>query len=569
MQAPAIQTTSSRSDAYAVHRYAEDVVEGRIVAGPIVRDACARHIRDRDEGHHRGLKFDEDRAGHAMRFFPRILRLNGGQFEGRPFALHASQAFKVGSIFGWVNEDKTRRFRLAYIEEGKGNGKSPLVAGIGLYGMTSDGETRAEIYSAATNKDQAAILFRDAVAMVDQSPKLRDAIHKSGREDRVYNLFHRRSGSWFRPISSDKRKSGPRPHMGLIDELHEHRDAAVINMIDAGKKFRRQPLTVAITNSGHDKTSVCYEYHELAKQVCSGARPLDDFFAYVCALDEKDDPFDDESCWIKANPLLGVTIEPEYLRSQVNMARGLPSKESVVRRLNFCQWTEQHNQLIPLADWDACAENFSFESFKGCECWVGIDLSKIHDLTAAVFVFKRNGRHYWIPVFWVPREGLAKKANDDAIPYDTWVRQGWVRTTPGKIIDKDFVAADIAGLIRAHGLRVIEAPYDKYRIEELRASCARVGFSLPLVEFQQGFISMGPAVDELESGVVAHTIAHNGNPCLRWNIANAIAVEDPAGNRKLDKSQSTGRIDGAVAGIMANLRAKLSTSTKGPEIKWL
>lgn len=559
---------TTTSDNHPTTQYAIDVCEGRIIAGPIVRDACRRHLDDLQQGHERGLTFSEERADHALGFFPRILRLNGGEFEGKPFTLEPAQQFIVGSIFGWINEDGTRRFRFCYIEQGKGNGKSPLVAGIGLYGLIADGEARSEVYACATKRDQAMILFRDAVAMVDQSPKLNAVLSRSGRGDKVWNLYHTKSSSFFRPISADDGQSGPRPHFGLIDELHEHKSPVVINMMAAGRKGRRQPLIVAITNSGHDVTSVCWEYHQMAIDVCSGKKQDDTFFAYVCALDEGDDPFNDESCWIKANPLLGVTIQPKYLRDEVTQARGLPSKESMVLRLNFCRWTEANNPLIPMNEWEKNGADYTLEYFRGAQVYLGLDLSRTTDLTAAVFVMKKDGKFWWWPEFWLPKDGLRQKIDKDKVPYDVWERLGHLRTTPGRAIDKDMVAKHILDLQSQYSLKIVDAPYDKAFIEEFRASCDRVGLSLPLSEFQQGFISMAPAVNAIETGILNSQIRHNNNPVLRMCAAHAVVSEDPAGNRKFNKDKATGRIDGIVAGSMALVRAMQSQEPAELRIRW-
>jgi phage terminase large subunit-like protein len=549
------------STEHRVHRYARLVVAGEIVAGPIVRDACKRHLLDLKLAHQRGVRFDEKRADHALGFFPAVLRLNGGQFEGKPFELHDSQAFIVGSLFGWIRADGTRRFRVAYIEQGKGNGKSPLVAGIGLYGLVADAEPRAEVYSAASKKDQASILFRDAVAMVNQSPALKKRLKQSGRDDKVWNLFDDQTNSFFRPISADQGQSGPRPHIGLIDELHEHKNASVINLMSAGRKWRRQPLIVAITNSGHDRTSVCWEYHEMARQVCSGAREDDTFFAFVCSLDEGDDPFEDESCWVKANPLLGSVITEQYLRDEVNQARGMPSKESTVRRLNFCEWTEAHDPFVSLDLWRACAAEFTLADFAGSECYVSLDLSATTDLTAANFLFLKDGIKWWIPMFWIPAEGLADRVKKDKVPYDVWARQGHLLTTPGKVVDKDYVAAQLAAVVKEHGLIVRELAYDRWRIHEFQAACKRADIVFEMVEFGQGYQSMAPALDAFETDLTAGTFRHPNNPVLNWNAASAVVTRDPAGNRKLDKAKATGRIDGMVAGVMSHGRAAL----KAPE----
>ena len=250
--------------------WAQDVAAGRVVAGPAVRNAAARHLRDLQDAPARGLQWDLTAAIEAAAFFEEVLHLNGGDYEGLPFRLLGWQAFIVGSLYGWKRADGTRRFRVAYVETGKGSGKSPLAAGIGMHALTADGEARAEIYAAATKRDQAMVLFRDAVIMYQQSPELCRRLVPSGRHERIWNLGYIATGSFFRPISADDGQSGPRPHVALVDELHEHATNHVIEMLRAGFKSRRQPLMFAITNSGHDKTSPCGQYHDYAQQVAAG-----------------------------------------------------------------------------------------------------------------------------------------------------------------------------------------------------------------------------------------------------------------------------------------------------------
>lgn len=214
-----------------VTAFARAVKAKHIVAGPDVRNAARRHLRDLRTGPKRGLHWDLDAANRAIGFFEDVLCLNGGDYEGLNFILAPWQAFVVGSLFGWKTEDGFRRFRIAYIETGKGSGKSPLAAGIGLYGLVADGEARAEVYAAATKKDQAMVLFRDAVAMVDLSAHLSTRLHRSGTGDKVWNLYYPNTRSFFKPISADDGQSGPRPHMALLDEIHEHKTATVVNMM--------------------------------------------------------------------------------------------------------------------------------------------------------------------------------------------------------------------------------------------------------------------------------------------------------------------------------------------------
>lgn len=549
---PTTRSPATASTDDPATRYARDVADGRIVAGPHVRAACARHLRDLREGPRRGLRFDLEKADRAIQFFPTVLRLNGGQFEGLPFHLHPSQAFIVGSLFGWVREaDDTRRFRVAYIETGKGSGKSPLVAGIGLYCMLADDEPRAEVYAAATKRDQAMILFRDVVAMVEQSPALSRRLKKSGRDDKVWNLFDDKTNSFFRPISSDDGQSGPRPHVGLIDELHEHRTPTVINMMSAGRKWRRQPLVIAITNSGTDRRSVCWEYHEKATRVASGMADDDTLFGFVCGVDEGDDPFKDESCWIKANPTLGAIITEQYLRDEVNAARGMPSKEAMVRRLNFCEWTEAHNPFIPAEAWRAAADEYTLADFRGWSAVGSFDLSATTDLTAFVLDFEKDGVHRLWPMFWIPEEGLAARIKKEGVSYDAWIKAGHVFTTPGAAIDKDHVVEKVAAILGEHDIRLSKAPYDRHRIDVLTAACARIGVTWPLEPFGQGFVSMAPAIDAFETALVSGKLKHPNNPCMNANATAAVVVSDPAGNRKLDKSKATWRIDGLVAAVMS------------------
>lgn len=537
-----------------VTTFARAVVAGRIVAGPHVRDACQRHLGDLEIGHERGLHFDIAAARRAIGFFADVLRLNGGEYEGRPYELLDWQAFIVGSLFGWLGADGYRRFRVAYIETAKGSGKSPLAAGIGLYGMMADGEPGAEIYAAATKKDQAMILFRDAVAMVQHSPALSARIVKSGTGLNVWNLADLQTRSFFRPISSDDGQSGPRPHVSLLDEIHEHRDGYVVEMLKAGQKSRRQPLMVMITNSGINKTSVCWEYHDYGAKVSAGQLQDDTVFAFVCALDEDDDPFKDEGCWPKANPSLRFGLPGvRYLREQVAQARGMPSKESIVRRLNFCQWVEAEAPWIGGEVWFGCEDQtFDPRRLIGRRCWGGLDLSSTQDLTALVLEFEpTDDDPYWrqLEWFWLPGDGLHDKGDADRVPYVAWRDAGHLQVTAGRAINKLAVVKQTAEIAALYDLQALA--YDRWRIEDLTMILDQEGISLPLVPFGQGFRDMAPAVDEYERRLLDRQLRHRGNPVMTWCAANAVVVADPAGNRKVAKDKVTGRVDGVVAGVMA------------------
>lgn len=544
------------------------MVEGRAIAGPIVRAACERHIRDLAAGR---WTWDVAAVKRAVGFFRDVLRLNGGEFEDAPFALQPWQCFVVGSIFGWKGPDGYRRFRTAFILTGKGSGKSPLAAGVGLYMLTADDEPRAEVYAAASKKDQATILFRDAVAMVRQSPQLSQRLGFSGGLGREWNIDYIATGSFFRPISSDDGQSGPRPHCSLLDEVHEHRDNSMVELQRAGTKGRRQALIFMITNAEASRTGVCAQYRDYAGKVCRGELADDSFFAYVAALDENDDPFKDESCWAKANPSLGVTFTEKYLREQVTQARGMPAKEAIVRRLNFCQPTDAAEHWIGSDLWDAAQEEFDIEDMIGKPCWLGLDLSSKRDLTALAAVWREGDRLWSRSWFWTPGDTLDERARTDNVPYRAWLTQGHLFAPPGRIIDKTDVAEFVSALAASHDVQAMA--YDQAQADEFIAACDETGLDawiwqgpekpdgvgLKLIRHGQGFAGynsthslwMPRSVSSIEEEIIARRLRISPNPVLTWNAASAVLMSDPSGNRKWDKRKATGRIDGMVALAMA------------------
>ncbi len=529
--------------------YARKVVAGKIIAGNNVRASCQRHLDDIKNGSKRGIYFDGKKAKAAYEFFEEILKLNGGQFEGVPFVLHESQCFIIGSLFGWMREDAKRRFRRAYIEMGKGNGKSPLVAGIGLYGMIADNESRAEIYAAASKRDQAMVLFRDARAMVQQSPALKKVCSLSGG-DHSPNIAYLRSASFFRPISSDKGQSGPRPHMALCDEVHEHSSRDTMEMLERGFKFREQPMLVMITNSGFDKNSVCWEEHQHAVNVANAVIEDDVTFSYVCSLDDGDDPLNNPSCWAKANPLLGVTITERYLSDIVLQAKAIPGKRNNILRLHFCIWTDSESVWMSRDTWEACEVQNLSEKISEQPCYGGLDLSRKTDLTALARVWKfADGSYEAVVDFWTPAETMRAREDIDRVPYSLWNEQGFLHTTPSKSVDYSHIVPVLKDMDAENEFVAIN--YDRWSIEYFKRELDLLGVELPLTEIGQGYKDMSPAVELLEEVILNRKLKVKFNPILRWNVASAVLTEDPAGNRKFNKNKATGRIDGVVALAMA------------------
>ena len=535
--------------------FAWEVVNRKRIAGPFVRASCARHLRDLENGHERGLSWNLEKANKVINFFPDVLKLNGGEFEGLPFELLSWEKFVAGSIHGWMGSDGFRRFRAAYVETAKGSGKSPLAAGLGMFGLVADDEPRAEIYSAATKKDQAMILFRDAVAMRDLSDPLKARLTKSGTGEKVWNLAYAEKGSWFRPISSDDAQSGPRPHIGLIDELHEHKTDIVVDMMRAGTKSRRQALIFMITNAGSNKRGPCWNYHEYGRKVATGEVQDDAFFSFICALDEGDDPFRDEKCWSKANPSLEEADLPgkKYIRELVTQARGMPSKEAIVKRLNFCQWTEAESPWLSSEVWRTAERVYDWHDYRGRRAVAGLDLSSTTDLTALVLLIEPvKPLEPWkiVPFCWLPEIDLDRKADTDRVPYLQWKAEGLLETTPGRAISKRVILQRLSGL--CDFFEIIGCGYDRWRIEDLLSLANDEGITLPpMIPIGQGYKDFSPAIETFEELLLNNDLVHPGHKVLDWCIANSVIEQDGAENRKLSKDKAVGRIDLSVAAVMA------------------
>lgn len=597
------QPSSSADRATA---YARNVIDGKIIAGPHVRNACRRHIDDMAKGGDRGLRYEPEKAAWAIEFFETVLKLSEGQFEGQPFKSQPAQDFIIGSLFGWQRKSDdhgwVRRFRRAYIEQGKGNGKSPLAGGIGLFGLVADGEPGAEIYAAGATKDQAGILFRDAVKMRNASPELSSRLKTSGGAGREYNLAYLAEGSFFRPISREAKRtgSGPRPHMALCDEVHEHPDRGVMEMLERGFKFRRQPLLLMITNSGSDRNSVCWEEHERAVKVASGnlnARSDDAFyvgdvidknadthFSYVCALDPDDDPLNDPSCWVKANPLLGVTITEEYLADVVAQARAMPGKLNNILRLHFCTWTDADTAWMTRAALEPCIVDFDpRELHIGKKVFLGADLSMVKDICAKGYCVEsgtvEHGEHAGKPIYdawieaWTPGDTLAARALNDKLPYDVWVREGHLNAPKGQSINYRHVAQSLAEDQHDYDIQCLA--YDRYAFSRmLEPEMQELGLDIQCVEHPQGGTKKGKPTEEMKQAAKAANREAEGlwmpmsvrqveelilqgririqrNPVTISAMMSAVTDEDRWGNYWLAKERATNKIDAAIALCMA------------------
>lgn len=580
-----------------------------------MRNACRRHLDDLQNGADRDLVWDIAAADRIFNYFEIVLKLSEGQFDGKPFLLEPAQAFILGSLFGWKVQHRhhglVRRFRRAYIEMGKGNGKSPLQGGIGLYGLHADNEPGAQIYAAGATRDQAKVLFADAVKMVRQSPALDARLEFSGGVGRENNIAHLDSGSFFRPVSRETKRSGsgPRPHFALVDEIHEHPDGGTIEILERGFKFRRQPLLVMMTNSGSDRRSVCWEEHQHAIRVAAGTltpgpdhayvgEVIDDStFSYVCALDNDDDPLNDPTCWVKANPLLGTILQPEEIAKAVNQAKNMAGKRNGILRLHFCVWTDADSAWIGRETLSKVLVDFDPAEHAEKSVALGVDLSGHLDLTAVAHVVQTgtvtrpapDGEgevelptyDAWIEA-WTPGDNIRERSERDQAPYVLWAdedlaeeegRKPWLRAPPGERIRMDFVAHYLAQVDQTYKIGLLA--YDRYAWDKLSQEIDALGVKIPQASHPQA--AQRPAkppqelVDKaksqgreppqglwmpkskrlLEELILDQRIRLLPNPVLISACMSATVGTDPMGNEYFEKQKATQRIDPLISLAMA------------------
>jgi len=536
----------------AVQGYIDRVLSGDEGAGYLERRAVERHVHDLKHGKKRGLVFDEAAGAMVVKFFS-LLKHSKGEWAGRSFDLSPWQMFRHWCVFGWKRSDGCRRFVTAYNEVARKNGKTTDAAGTGLYLFLADGEPGAEIYSAATKREQAKLSHDEAVRMVKASASLMK--HVTITRDNLSNLS---TNSKYVPLGRDADSTdGLNPHGVIIDELHAHKSRDMLDVLDTATGARRSPILYIITTAGYDRNSVCYEQREHAERVLdgfdkSGGIKDDTFFAFVACIDEGDD-WQDEKVWRKANPNLGVSCKVEDLRRKANRAKVTPTALNKFLRLHMGVWTEQSTRWIPMDKWDECALPVDDAALRGRPCYAGLDLATSRDLTALVLAFPDDDGSFDLLLHcWCPRDNAEKRERIDRAPYITWAAAGLMTLTDGDVTDYDVVRHDIGQLGEKYHIK--ELAVDRlFQGAQLSTQLQDDGFNV--VSHGMGFMSMAGPTQEFERLVVGGRLRHGGNPILRWAASNAVVSQDPAGNIKPDKSKANEKIDPIVASIMATGRA--------------
>lgn len=496
--------------------------------------------------------FDKKAAGFAVNFFEKLLVHVKGEWAGQPFVLQDWQREEIiKPLFGWKRRaDGSRKFRTAYIEIPRKNGKSTLAAGMALFLEFADGEQGAEVYSAAADREQASIVHDLAKTMVEQSRPLakRAEIYKR-------SIVVPGTNSTYRVLSADAfTKHGLNAHGVVVDELHVQPNRELVDVLVTSTGARAQPLVVLITTAGYDKNSICWEYHEYARQVLDGVIEDPTFFGYIAAADQDDDWLD-EDVWAKANPGLGVSVKLDYLRQEARKAKHVPAYQNTFRRLHLNQWTAQESRWLDLEAWDACKLEVDPKLLQGAECYAGLDLASSSDIAALVLDFPTEDgeeeRHAWLPFFWIPEANMMERVRKDRVPYDAWARDGLIQVTEGNVIDYGFILRQIEELGEVYNIR--EIAFDRWGAFQISNQLEGLGFTM--VGFGQGYKSMSPPMTDLLRLVLGGKLAHGGHPILRWMADNLVVDQDPAGNVKPNKKKSREKIDGIVAGLMAMDRA--------------
>lgn len=504
--------------------------------------------------------FDEDTAKTVVGFFENFLvHIKGSQFANQPLTLEPWQKDILVNLFSWKKKsDGTRRFREAYIEIPRKNGKSTLCAGIALFLLYADKEEGAEIYSAAADRSQAGIVFDVAKEMVNRNITL-SKMSETYRNSIVYG----RRASSYKAISADAySKHGFNAHGIIFDELHAQPNRELYDVLLTSTGSRLQPLMVSITTAGYDRNSICWEKHDYSIKIIEGVIDDPTFFPVIFAAEPEDD-WKKPATWAKANPNMGISISEEYLFKECQKAIEIPSYENTFRRLHLNQWTEQDVRWIPMDIWRA-VEHIKVDTseLKNVPCWLGIDLASTTDLCCVAQLFPWEDGIVLKPHFWLPEEKLEMKKRLDRVPYDIWAKQGLLTLTQGNVVDYTYIEMYLDDL--ANQFKIQECGYDPWNAIQFAINLAQKGHKM--VEVRQGFRTMNEPSKQFIGEISNKKVYHQGHPILTWNASNAVVSSDPAGNIKPDKAKSTGRIDGLVASIIAYSRYILTKNINNESV---
>jgi len=524
-----------------VKKYINDVLSGRRICGKLERLAVERHLADLKNADKLRIRFDEVAAMRCISFFS-ILKHSKGEFSGMRFELEPWQLFIVWVLFGWKRLDGSRRFRYAYVEVARKNGKTSFAAALSLYMMVMDGEDGAEIYTAATKRDQAKICWTEARNMVGKSPALSNKIARFQSALTMESTL-----SKMEPLAADSDKlDGLNPHFAVVDEYHAHKTDMLYNVLKSATGARRQPMIFTITTAGFDKTSPCFLMRRTYIDVLLGIKKQENTFVMIYSADEGDD-WKDPKTWAKSNPNIGVSISAEYLEEEFKSALNRGGSEEVnFKTKNLNQWVDAPTVWIQDEKVRKCSHGTTDADLVGQTCYAGLDLASHVDINALALYFpelKAIKLHYWIPE-------AKMEENADRVDYKTWAAEGRIFVTYGNVIDIDAQVEKITEIVRDVNCRNIAFdPAKAYHgtVQGLQ----KAGLNNLLDEFNQSIKTMSGPTRELQRLVESAEVDLMDDPVLRWMFRNAVAVTDANDNIKLHKAKSMNKIDGLTAIINA------------------
>ena len=487
--------------------------------------------------------FDKRAAKKAVGFIETFITHTKGELSGQPFLLEDWQKKIVSDLFGWKNKKTDlRKYRTAYIQIGRKNGKSTLASALALYMLFADDERGSEIYSAAGDRQQAGIVHEIAKGMIVANPEL-------SKRAKVYrnSIVNESKGNFYQAISSDsKTKHGFNANCIIFDELHTQPNRDLWDTLTTSVGSRRQPLTIAITTAGYDRNSICHEIYKYAQQVDNQSVKDETFYSCIYEA-EMDDDITDEDVWKKANPNYGVSLKKNYMEIESQRAVDVPSYQNTFKRLMLNIWTDSVSVWIPNNEWMECHQEFDYSTLDGKECWGGLDLASTRDISAFVLLFKVDEKYIVLPHLFIPEENAKKRSERDGVDYVTWKNQGHIIATDGDVADYNFIKEKINELSKKY--RIQSIAYDRWNASQLVIDLQNDGANMD--PFGQGFVSMSAPTKELEKLIIGKQIIHDDNPCMNWMLSNVAIQEDPAGNIKIAKNKSKEKVDGMVALVMA------------------
>jgi phage terminase large subunit-like protein len=494
------------------------------------------------------VRHDKDRALEVIEFI-QMLHLTG-DFYGQPFILMDWQHETLWDVYGTVRENGYRQYRYAYLEVPKKNGKTELVAAIGLYHLVCDGPS-GQIYCCAAEKEQASLTYRAAKQMIEQEPELAGLLKIVDSKREIHNL---QTGTVMKVLSAEAySKHGINPTVVIFDELHAQPNRELWDVMTFGAgAARREPIWWVITTAGDDpdRHSIGWEIHEYARKVIEGEIEDPGWYAKIFCADEDDDIFD-EDVWYKANPSLGRTIDIETVRQEAIGARNSESQEKLFRWLRLNQWISlKSTGWLPLTLWDNTVGKWGKDGLVGKKCYLGLDLASTTDLTAAALLFPpQDGFDEWRVLFegWIPEEKMNERVKRDKVPYDTWVKDGFLHATRGSMVDYDYVEARIKVLAKHYQVEYICT--DPWNSRMLQQRLAKSG--IDSIEVPQTISGMSPGMKELERLLRSGDMTHEKHPVARWCFGNVAVHIDGNENMKPMKNKSQDRIDLLVAWINA------------------